>query len=60
MEKEKDLVDKEGYIEDINPVLDNAFQKVFGQNENITKDLLNSIIFPKKNIIQKIIFLPTN
>ena len=60
MEKENDLVDKEGYIEVTNPVIDFAFQKIFGQNENITKDLLNSIIYPKKNRIQKLIFLPTN
>ena len=60
MEKDNYLVDKKGYFEVTNPVLDNAFQKIFGENENITKDLLNSIIYPKNNRIQKITLLPTN
>ena len=60
MKEEDDFVDKEGYIEVTSPVIDNAFQKIFGQNENITKDLLNSIIFPNKDRIKQITFLPTN
>jgi hypothetical protein len=60
MKQRKSLVDKEGYIEVTSPVIDNSFQKIFGQDENITKDLLNSIIYPKKDRIKNITFLPSN
>lgn len=33
--------DEEGYIEVTNPAINNVFQIIFGENENITKDLLN-------------------
>lgn len=60
MDQGIDYIDEDGYMEVTSPVIDNAFQKIFGQNEDITKDLINSIIYPKKERIKKITFLPTN
>lgn len=60
MENENVLKDEEGYIEVTSPAIDNTFQTIFGQNENITKDLLNSIIYPNEDRIKKVTFLPTN
>lgn len=48
------------YIEVTSPVIDNTFQKIFGENETITKSLLNSLLYPKNERINKIDFLPTN
>ena len=41
-----------------NPIIDNNFRQVFGQNPDITKDLLNKIIFPKSHNILKVTYLP--
>ena len=60
MEKQNNLVDEDGYIEVTSPVIDNSFQQIFGHNENITKDLLNSIMYPKKDRIKELTFLSTN
>ena len=60
MENENVLKDEEGYIEVTSPAIDNTFQTIFGQNKNITKDLLNSFIYPNEDRIKEVTFLPTN
>ena len=59
MNEGKNLIDNT-YIEVTSPIIDNTFQKIFGENEQITKSLLNSLIYPEKERINKIEFLPTN
>ena len=57
----------QGFNEDISrkncinipsPIIDNNFKQVFGNNPEITKSLLNSILYPNDNNIIKVEFLP--
>ena len=57
MENENVLKDEEGYIEVTSPAIDNTFQTIFGQNKNITKDLLNSFIYPNEDRIKEVYIL---
>ena len=41
-----------------NPIIDYNFEKVFGKKENITKSLLNSLLYPNSNDIIEVEFLP--
>ena len=50
----------DSFIEVTSPVLDNSFQTIIGQNAEIAKDLLNSIIYPEDKKIKKIEYLKTN
>lgn len=56
--KEYNLLD-ENYIQLADPTVDNTFKQIFAQNENITMSFLNDLLFPSKNKINKIQYLPT-
>ena len=50
MKGENDLL-LDHYDKVPSPVIDNTFQKIFGQNNDITKSLLNSLLYPTKQEI---------
>ena len=43
-----------------NPTYDNSFKNMFCTEKSITKSFLNSVLFPKSKIIEKIEFYKTN
>ena len=56
MNKGKDLIEN-SYINIPNPIIDNSFKQIFGKNNEITKCLLNSILYPNEEKIEKVEFL---
>ena len=55
----KDLL-LDHYDEVPSPAIDNIFQKIFGQNNDITKSLLNSLLYLTKYEIETVEFILTN
>jgi len=58
MEGKKSQKYKDDSINIPSPIIDNNFKQVFGNNPDITKSLLNSLLYPKDNKIIKVEYLP--
>ena len=53
------IIETKEYIEIEDPTVDNTFKKIFLGDKSITISLLNSLLFPGKERIKDINFLPT-
>ena len=59
MEGQKSQNYIDDYINVPSPIIDNNFKQVFGNNPDITRSLLNSLLYPKDNSIIKVEYLPS-
>ena len=57
-EKQKYFLESYSFSAIADPTIDNTFKQIFLDNKSITKALLNALLFPKKNSIKEIEFLP--
>ena len=57
-EKQKYFLESYSFSAIADPTIDNTFKQIFLDNKSITKALLNAFLFPKKNSIKEIEFLP--
>ena len=57
---DKKFLRKDNIAKISNPIIDNNFQMVFGKYPEITKNLLNSLLYPQSKQIKDVKYLPQN